>query len=471
MKAIFANTPNRGQSQISKALPVPPGPEPSILSMEGNKEPVLISGPLNLMLPANPRDAMSTKPTMSITRRPVRVQTIPSKPSEPATASSVYSASPRSSRSFSDSSRETKDSLSSVDSEIGATSVLPVGDKQTPEHVLATHTLGFQSSPPQQPQIWKRRHMKSGRNISITELKLEKSNGSSTTPPQQPSRERSLPPVPSQLPRSIPGRKPVPQRPAPPQPGLMGNKVSKRRTKTTKASEEEDPRNDDEAATQPYPPFKRIPTPEHLKADDDTQPSSISQDLSSISLDPVPTEQPPEIVVPPRPDSRRSSTAFSTLTSRPGFLPVVGSRESSELTITSEPAVKRSPQPRRAFGSRILTSHSSLSRASDNVSSLTPRVGSGIFPPGTILVGPCVEKVHLECYQSHRFMRGAKNTLCPVACMICEGKDTEPRWRCTWCCLSACASCMQVLSSIPGRDLAVCLERIRGKGWEEREEL
>jgi hypothetical protein len=86
-------------------------------------------------------------------------------------------------------------------------------------------------------------------------------------------------------------------------------------------------------------------------------------------------------------------------------------------------------------------------------------------------VGPCVEKVHLECYQSHRFMRGAKNTLCPVACMICEGKDTEPRWRCTWCCLSACASCMQVLSSIPGRDLAVCLERIRGKGWEEREEL
>lgn len=51
--------------------------------------------------------------------------------------------------------------------------------------------------------------------------------------------------------------------------------------------------------------------------------------------------------------------------------------------------------------------------------------------------------------------------MCPVACMVCGKKDTETRWKCTWCCVSACGSCMQVLSSEDvGRDLRVAIERI-----------
>jgi hypothetical protein len=68
--------------------------------------------------------------------------------------------------------------------------------------------------------------------------------------------------------------------------------------------------------------------------------------------------------------------------------------------------------------------------------------------------------LHFDCYQSHKFMRSSRNTLCPVACMICQKRDAEMRWKCTWCCLSACGSCMQMLSSIPGKDLRVCLGRI-----------
>jgi hypothetical protein len=68
--------------------------------------------------------------------------------------------------------------------------------------------------------------------------------------------------------------------------------------------------------------------------------------------------------------------------------------------------------------------------------------------------------VHLDCYQRHKVMRPSKNMVYPVACMVCEKKDMEMRWRCVWCCLRCCDSCMGVLAATLGRDLRGTLERV-----------
>ena len=415
MESTSPKTPGRGRSRFSKALPTPPASRA--------KSPPSLHSPL----PPLPKEKMST--TIAILRRPVGGgQTNNSKTISIASVSSVYSDSPGLSRSISDSSNITKDSLSAV----SETPPLPPKDSQrqfgTPKtpNILGSPLL---NSPPR-PEIWRRRSVKSDRSISFPELKLEKSNGSTASPPSRKERppERSLPAIPNQLPRSIAGRKPVPARPAPAQP--MGNKIAKLKDKLE---------SKDEA---PYPSPKQLPTPEYLKTD--------KQPLTPQVLSPVSPETPPED--PPQVPQKSDS--------RPNLL-TTHSRDTSEtLTITSEPVVMRSPQPQKAYVARILTPQPSPPPASP-----PPPINFPGLPPaaeGTIFPGPALDIVHLECYQSHKFMRSSRNTMCPVACMICQNKDVEMRWKCTWCCLSACGACMQVLASIPGKDLRICLERIGG---------
>ena len=45
--------------------------------------------------------------------------------------------------------------------------------------------------------------------------------------------------------------------------------------------------------------------------------------------------------------------------------------------------------------------------------------------------------------------------------MVCQKEDRESRWRCTWCCLSACKDCMNLLTE-NGRDLVVVKEKLGG---------
>jgi len=78
----------------------------------------------------------------------------------------------------------------------------------------------------------------SDRSVLVFDLKLTKSNGFTESPPNigylSPPPEQPLPAIPKPLPRSIglpanpsSHRKPIPVRPAPPQPDTMGNKQSK----------------------------------------------------------------------------------------------------------------------------------------------------------------------------------------------------------------------------------------------------
>ncbi|KAI1007904.1 hypothetical protein K3495_g320 [Podosphaera aphanis] len=84
----------------------------------------------------------------------------------------------------------------------------------------------------------------------------------------------------------------------------------------------------------------------------------------------------------------------------------------------------------------------------------TPSTGEIIFR------APPLNVVQLECYQKHRSMRSSRNKLYPVGCMICQKIDAEMRWRCTWCCLSACEDCNHKLSATTNKDLKSCLEQL-----------
>jgi len=460
MYSSFPSTPGRGRSRFSKVLPVPPGETPA---RSENPPAAIPSRSSRTDLPPLPSDAI--KPSMAIPRRPVGggaggdvKNEKPARAASIASVSSVYSDSPRASRSLSGSS-STKDSLSGVDSpEDGETPSLPPKDKgrQTPDEKSQTHKLSSSSissfdNALHPIELWRRRSLKS--EHSFNGLVLAKSNGSTASPPR---RQKPLPADRPPLSRSHTGRKPVPVRPAPPQPDYppyMGNKVAKLRKKGSREdSSDEGPA----PASQQYESIQRLPTPDYLKADKQ-QPVTPSI-LSPVSPFTPPDDKPP--LVPRKSESRS----------------LVASHGSSDVTVVARDIVApHAPTPENdppvniahsRDGSDTLTPQP-ISGKTSPLSLPSPVCHAAYFPtvrspapPGTILPCPELDLIHLECYQSHRIMKGSNNRVCPTACMVCQRQDTEKRWRCAWCCLSACASCMRALDSVPGKDLRLALERI-----------
>lgn len=477
---LLLETPGRGRSRFSKALPTAPEVLPhhlpstkSVQSSSSSHSSLSLSTSLNSPLPPIPKQTTST---MAIPRRPVGGPPIHTKLPSVDSVSSVYSDSPGFSRSLSDSSRRTKDSLSCVDDSEPATPPLPPKDTQrqqasrSPKHVLATPTTSFQQSPPR-PELWRRRSVKSDREISLPELKLEKSNGSTASPPQKVPAEASRFEAPSQLPRSRTGRKPVPSRPAPPQPEHMGSKLSKLRAREKRFSD--DSSQDDHSIPSQPPTINRLPTPEYLQTD--KQQPSTPNVVSPVSPETPPADNLPSI--PEKSNARLNLPAISLIDTNDlenAISTSSHSRESSStLTVTSEPPLMQSPQPHKSFAAKILTPQPSPSpstitsplelpsplRKSGPISPF-PR-NTMIFPEGTaVFPAPPLEIVHFDCYQSHRFMRSSRNAIGPVACMMCQRQEPGPRWRCTWCCMGACGSCMEVLVSVPDRDLKTSLQMI-----------
>lgn len=485
MYSPFPSTPSRGRSRFSKVLPTPP--VDSSVAAESSPAPALTSRAVRTDLPTLPCEAVKA-PKMAIARRPVggvggEVK-LPARTTSIASVSSVYSDSPGLSRSLSDSS--TKDSLSGIDSEDGPTPPLPPKDKdgrnqdegpQTANKV-SPNSISSLNNSPQRPEIWRRRSAKSDRSIVFPDLKLQKSNGSTASPPRRQEQQND----PKQLPRSLAGRKPVPLRAAPPQPDFMGNKISKLRKRGSSESSSKD-EGPTQPAPQQYSTGPRLPTPDYVKTD--RQQPLTPNVLSPVSPFTPPDDKPP--LVPRKSESRsqassqRSGSEATIVAPTHESVPQIKSptkenlfssqghtRDTSDtLTITSEPAVRLSPQPQRPTATaRILTPQPSPDKTSP-LSLPSPVSHAQYFPTiqspaarGTIFPGPALTLVHFDCYQYHKFMRSTNNRTCPVACMICERKDSEMRWRCAWCCLSACGSCMQVLSSVPGKDLRACLERL-----------
>ncbi|KAL2074810.1 hypothetical protein VTL71DRAFT_8589 [Oculimacula yallundae] len=491
MFSTIPSTPPRGRSRFSKVLPVAPGETCQ------TSPAALTSRSMRTDLPPLPSDAV--KAPMVIPRRPIGggggvggdIEKEKEKAARSlrsasiASESSIYSDSVGFSRSPSGSS--TKDgSVSGVDTADGPTPPpLPAKDKdceisdEKPQTIHKRSSISISSleSALHPTEIWRRRSGKSEHSFVFSDLKLTKSNGSTASPPRRQEQSTDQP----QLPRSITGRKPVPARPAPPQPEFMGNKISKLRKKGSR----EDSSNDDgpypaQAHPQPYESVQRLPTPEYLKADKQhTVDASI---LSPVSPFTPPDDKP---LVPRKSESRSLSVSNNssdativppTTTAptpendppiRPNLLAAHSRDGSDALTITSESVIMNAPQPQKPHAAaRILTPQPSSDKASP-MSLQSPAAHAAYFPTikspaarGTVLPGPALDLFHFECYHSHKVMRVANNRLCPVGCMICQKQDTEKRFRCTWCCLSVCGSCSRVLDSVPGKDLRLAVERI-----------
>lgn len=88
------------------------------------------------------------------------------------------------------------------------------------------------------------------------------------------------------------------------------------------------------------------------------------------------------------------------------------------------------------------------------------------FPNGPVpVLAPLLTVCHHQCYQQHKRVFASGNVICPVPCMAC-GDVEEPRfWKCIWCGLRVCATCMKQFDQ-QGRKLDMLLEWVRGREEE-----
>lgn len=460
-------TPRRGRSRFSKALPIPPPPQ--II------EPIERTA----TTPHSPLPPLPIMATNAVTRRPVGGQTHVANTSVVSmnSVSSVYSDSPGFTGESPSTSAglDTKDSPSGIESSPGISPPLPPKAPQRPRPDDLNEPIairdGFQPSPPR-TELWRRRSLTRENAVAFPDLQLEMSNGSTATPPQK----EQLPTLPNPLPRSIGGRKPVPLqkdhtplRGAPQPPAVMGNKLSKLEEKLLKLTHNDKTNNmkATESQRSPVQPLSgRLPTPDYQRTD--KQQPSTPKIMSPISPETPPNDAPQ---LPDRSESRNLSEV--TLVPGKDLPPSLSISPSEPLNISSTPAM-RSPQPRKALPIPILTPELSPSTASQPTPTLhsptalqSPGLGGNfVFPKqlrsplGTVLPGLPLNITQLDCFTSHASMRKTTNKLCPVACMVCKRKDMDSRWKCSWCCVSACAGCMQILEKIEGKDLRKVQERV-----------
>lgn len=462
----------QSHSPFLKALPNLP--QFSTLPARGEQSRAIssLSILLHSPLPPLPKEKAST---MAIPRRPVGGANLQTKISSIHSVSSIYSISPGFSRSPLNDSQTTKGSLSEVDSE--DSSIPPVPPKharrqqlpKSPTSFLASSVSNLLQSSTTRRELWRRRSLKKDKGISVSDLNLTQSNGSTANPRRVAPTERHLPAVPTQIPQSISSRKPlpIPARPAPSQFGLMGTKLSKLKGKekrVSKSSSQAVP-----PTPQPHPSMKRLPTPEYQKTD--KSPKLIPQVISPASPTTPPTEDPPHFPLnsPSRGAVKDGPLNNTTNLPKPFSTRSHSGQLDATLTVDTGHSLMRSPQPHKTFEAQILDTNPTPSISSEIPpvrlpAQVVPLIKfptlQSVAPAGTVFPAPPLDIVHYECYQSHKFMRSSGNTTCPIACMICQRQDTGKRWRCTWCCMAACGSCMEVLVTLPGRDLKTCVDRI-----------
>lgn len=363
----------------------------------------------------------------------------------------------------------------------------------TPQGLPASPTFGISAtsdSPTQQTELWRRRSTKSDRNIGFSDLELSQSNGStSSTANKQlpPPPEKSLP----SLPKSVTGstvRKAVATR-QPSQPDFtpndpMGNKHSK-----TKGSNLQ---NEPVSPLSPVPtqaPIARLPTPDYQSRDihhpldhvvSPLSPNTPPQD--ELSLPPkVPLKSPSRenfFQIPLTHKASRENLRCPGVQSNfslPGGLRRIPSKENlltnNAIEAQAPTAVnEKIPSPRVLSPTLSQTAtqkfHTPLQSPLSQTNVISPFNLPPPAPPGTIFSAPPLNVTHFDCYQNHKYMRSSQNTLCSVACQVCEKKDTERRWCCSWCSLRCCDACMKILARSK-KDLRTTL----GVVAEELEEL
>lgn len=115
----------------------------------------------------------------------------------------------------------------------------------------------------------------------------------------------------------------------------------------------------------------------------------------------------------------------------------------SASTITPATAHPHSPTPLSGPTARFNSA----------VQLLQPSLTDSLSPPP-----PPLTLCHYSCYQLHRHMSFSPNVHNPVPCMTCGAEMGQTRWKCCWCCLRICDTCMEDLSNMEDRNLTLLMK-------------
>lgn len=84
---------------------------------------------------------------------------------------------------------------------------------------------------------------------------------------------------------------------------------------------------------------------------------------------------------------------------------------------------------------------------------------------------PPLSITHYECYQDHKKMFKLSNRHYAVPCMVCKVHSIEDHWKCVWCFLWICATCVESLRQIEDHSLRVLVERVVKKKENNRKAM
>ena len=365
--------------------------------------------------------------------------------------------------------------------------------------------LNRQSSNTVRPELWKRRSTKTDNNLVVPELRLETSNGSTalpihnSAPAPETQMRRFISALPPQTSHTLPGRNigTFVTEPSQASPLQSPTPVYVRTSEETmgQCSSHVQKKNQgpiDHAADlkKPIPsPNKPIPskmpvpvhppTPEYQKNDVRTPVLETILSPLSPASSPEPTQDAPS---PSSQESRHGAVRINS----PPLRPAGGVETTEQSTIPSVALYKEDldrlnsddsqgsglhqvqPQERtetapirdRRKQEQDETRHLTLGSTPHAEKSPVSNVYKGIAEDRErVIEATPLTVVHYRCYKQHRHFRQSPNLNCPLACQTCHRKDSEMRWRCNWCALRICRTCMDMLVA-SNRNVDVLLEKI-----------
>ncbi|KAK1980490.1 hypothetical protein LZ30DRAFT_689903 [Colletotrichum cereale] len=416
----------------------------------------------------------------------------------------------------------------------------PAKPDRTP--TVGSPTSVVSSSSPQRP-LWRRRSVKSDRNIEVPQLRLEISHGStaasqpntaqspySATSPrtQQQQQQQQLPPRSAS---GLPGRniRPVPSQNKAPETDSMGQEVSRLKGKISHLRDGQEGANRGASHSDTaLSPTQRLPTPDYDKGDVKTHVvDSVVSPISPASSPEPARDQASNEQKPPVP--RKAVTAARNLhaaqslpqirtdgpvtnseapptISRDFAVSPISPKRQNQLSPRStsiqqhqqqqqqqqqpgqwqQPAREYAPYAPHAQGDRRPSSQDQRPQQeavqyrelkvkdlppADPRAAYFPTHGSEPLSPSTIHKALPLKESMLDCYVKHRTMDRTRNRNYALTCQTCGKADTEDRYKCQFCYVRMCGSCLQIFNS-NRRDLKKLMAHLEGNphsgGSQER---
>ncbi|KAF0326437.1 hypothetical protein GQ607_006337 [Colletotrichum asianum] len=390
------------------------------------------------------------------------------------------------------------------------------------------------TSSQQQRPLWRRRSVKSDRNIEVPDLKLAVSHGStaaSTPNTAQPS-STAAPPPPAQQqqqqqqqfpPRStsgLPGRNirpihlqnlPSTQEPT----EEMGQEASRLREKVSHVRGQNQTNGANVGASHSdtaLSPSQRLPTPDYEKEDVKTpvvdtvvspispasspEPAAAEQkqqpqqpiprkavtdrnqvhnvhnakSLPQMRVDPPTTnsEAPPTIardfaVSPISPEAQQGQFPARNSSNQQQQQPPQQQQRGQWLPAAREHAPQGGDMRRDQRPGQEPVEYREMKQQQDMPAD--PR--ASFFPittpeppsPSIVYSARPIKESMLDCYARHRTVDRTRNRNYALSCQTCGKADTEDRFKCQWCYVRMCASCLTVFNR-NGRDLRQLLAHL-----------